>query len=541
MTRVLRAEPACAEPVRAPKRAGDDAEERGRAMHVAAQSPDPALSPDAELSTPRRRRTDHIGSTEAPVPPEPVQGARPWQTSYVVNLVVLDIVAITLAMLTAYAVRFGVEERLEEIGGVPFLTLAALLAGAWLLMLSSCDCYEPRQLGIGSDEFKGVVVATFRVFGAIAIASYVFKAEIARGYVAVAMPVGLLLLLLFRFGMRRWIQHQRRRGLLQHRVVVIGDRRRVAELVAQFRLEPNAGFTVVGACLPDANERMRDADHVTVLGDIASVVDVVRQVGADTVAISASPDVRSEDVRRISWDLEGEGVDIIVAPAVTDVAGPRVTVRPVAGLPLLHVEEPEFTGVRRVVKTTIDRVGAALGLLLVSPLLLVAIVAIKIDSKGPAFFRQHRVGRAGQAFDCLKLRTMHVDAEARLHELVEHNKGDGLLFKIDDDPRITRVGRFLRRSSIDELPQLWNVVRGDMSLVGPRPLAVKDEEFEGDVRRRLLVRPGITGLWQVSGRTEQSWEDAVRLDLYYVENWSIALDFVILARTVLHVLRGSGS
>jgi len=283
------------------------------------------------------------------------------------------------------------------------------------------------------------------------------------------------------------------------------------------------------------------AKPVPVLGDLGAVAEVVAATGADTVAISASPEVHSEDVRRISWALEGSGVDLIVAPAVTDVAGPRITIRPVAGLPLLHVEEPEFTGVRRFLKGTIDRSFAIIGLVVLSPVILLAALAVKLTSPGPAFFRQSRVGRDGQAFRCFKLRTMYVDAEERLADLIAHNEGDGLLFKIKDDPRITKVGRFLRRSSIDELPQLLNVIKGDMSLVGPRPLAVKDEAFQGDTRRRLLVRPGITGLWQVSGREDQSWEDAVRLDLYYVENWSIPLDFIILARTVLHVLKGSGS
>jgi len=489
----------------------------------------------------RRRRSDHEAEPLASVPVAPSSPtSHTWQRSYVTGLVILDFVAIAVAMVLAYAVRFGSSDRGALVGGRPAFATATVITAVWLFMLAYAGSYDPQVLGVGSDEFKGITFATLRVFATIAVISYVFKLEVARGFVAVAIPAGLVLLLVARRIARQWLHVQRRRGRFQHRVIVVGDRWRVAELVAQLRREPNAGFAVVGACLTDADAQMRDSDHVPVLGGLGSVIEAVRTTGADTVAISASPDVHSGDVRRISWALEGSGVDLIVAPAVTDVAGPRITIRPVAGLPLLHVEEPEFTGVRRFLKGGIDRVCAVAGLVVLSPLLLVLAVLVRLGSPGPAFFRQTRIGRNGREFQCLKLRTMYVDAEARLGELAAANEGDGLLFKIKDDPRITRLGRFLRRSSFDELPQLWNVVRGDMSLVGPRPLAVKDEAFEGHIRRRLLVRPGITGLWQVSGREDQSWEDAVRLDLYYVENWSIALDFLILARTVLHVLRGSG-
>jgi exopolysaccharide biosynthesis polyprenyl glycosylphosphotransferase len=234
-------------------------------------------------------------------------------------------------------------------------------------------------------------------------------------------------------------------------------------------------------------------------------------------------------------------VDVVVAPAVADVAGPRISVRPVAGLPLLHVDQPEFAGGRRVAKSVLDRIvacGLLVGLL---PVLLLAALAIRLTSAGPVLFRQTRIGRGGQEFRVVKFRTMHRGAEHRLAELAGSNETDGLLFKIHDDPRVTPVGRFLRRTSLDELPQLLNVLRGDMSLVGPRPLPVKDADFTGDVRRRLLVRPGITGLWQVTGRSRLSWEDSVRLDLYYVENWSISLDLAILLRTVAAVVRGTGA
>jgi exopolysaccharide biosynthesis polyprenyl glycosylphosphotransferase len=312
-------------------------------------------------------------------------------------------------------------------------------------------------------------------------------------------------------------------------------------LARQLRREHAAGFDVIGACLPALHLPVRATDDLPVLGSLADVPELTRAHGVDTVAVAASSAVPSEAVRRIAWGLEGSGVDVVVAPSVADVAGPRISVRPVSGLPLLHVDQPEFASGKRVAKSVLDRIVASGLLVALLPVLLPAALGIRLTSKGPALFRQTRIGRDGREFTVLKFRTMYQDAERRLAELTGRNESDGLLFKIRDDPRITPFGRFLRRTSLDELPQLLNVVRGDMSLVGPRPLPVKDTDFTGDVRRRLLVRPGMTGLWQVNGRSRLSWEDAVRLDLYYVENWSISLDLAILLRTAAAVVRGTGA
>jgi exopolysaccharide biosynthesis polyprenyl glycosylphosphotransferase len=267
----------------------------------------------------------------------------------------------------------------------------------------------------------------------------------------------------------------------------------------------------------------------------------VREVGADTVAVCGSASTEPGELRRLAWQLEGTGVDLVVAPQLTDIAGPRVHIRPVEGLPLLYVEEPTLSGVAWLIKNLLDRVVAAVGLLILSPVFLALALAIRLGDKGPVFFRQMRVGREGKTFRVWKFRTMYVDAEERLAALVDQNESDGLLFKIKNDPRVTPVGRFLRASSLDELPQLINVLLGEMSLVGPRPLPAEDGDFLGDVRRRLLVRPGMTGLWQVSGRSDLSWDDAVRLDLYYVDNWSLTFDLTILWRTIGVVLRTKGA
>jgi exopolysaccharide biosynthesis polyprenyl glycosylphosphotransferase len=464
---------------------------------------------------------------------------RVWRTRWTAGLAAADVILLSVALVAAVVVRFGIEPSDQQTGGLSYALIAGAIAAGWWVSLAVAGAYETRHLGTGAEEYKRVAVGTMQLWAAVAIGCYAAKLQVARGFVVVALPLGLMLLLTGRAVARRALVAARSRGLSLHRVVVVGDRRAVAGLAAELRRETAAGFHVVGACLPDPGARFRESDELPVLGTLDDIPAIVRQHDADTVAVASA--VPSDTVRRLSWDLEGSGVDLVVAPSVVDVAGPRVSVRPVAGLPLLHVDEPEFTGGKRLAKAVLDRALAAAALVLLAPVLVPVAVAIRLDSPGPALFRQVRIGREGREFRVVKFRTMYIDAEQRLAELAARNETDGLLFKITDDPRITRIGRFLRRTSIDELPQLLNVLRGDMSLVGPRPLPVKDSDFTGDVRRRLLVRPGITGLWQVNGRSQLSWEDSVRLDLYYVENWSIALDLSILLRTAGAVCRGTGA
>jgi exopolysaccharide biosynthesis polyprenyl glycosylphosphotransferase len=301
---------------------------------------------------------------------------------------------------------------------------------------------------------------------------------------------------------------------------------------------------VIGCCLPTSEQSGgADAFHgLPVLGGVPDVADVVQQFEVDTVAVLPGPEVHGAVLRRLGWQLEDTEAELLLAPAVTDVVGPRVHIRPVAGLPLLHVERPELTGVRRFTKELVDRSLATLGLVILAPALLAIAVAVRLDSRGPVFFRQERVGRCGVTFTMLKFRSMVQDAPRLAEQLAAANEGNEVLFKMRDDPRVTRVGRTLRRYSLDELPQLINVLCGHMSLVGPRPpLAKEVAKYGADMHRRFLVKPGLTGLWQVSGRSDLSWDDSVRIDVRYVENWSLALDLMILWKTVGAVVRGSGA
>jgi exopolysaccharide biosynthesis polyprenyl glycosylphosphotransferase len=300
---------------------------------------------------------------------------------------------------------------------------------------------------------------------------------------------------------------------------------------------------VVGACLSSGDGARLVGLEVPLLGGLDDVGAAVRSSGADTVAVAAGASVGPARLRRLAWQLEGTETDLVVAPGLMEVAGPRLHIRPMTGLPLLHVEEPEFAGARRVAKAVVDRSLATVAFVLALPLLAVLWVAVRVSSPGPAIFKQVRIGRNGKEFTLLKFRSMYVDAEKRRAELEQRNeRAEGLLFKIRDDPRITPVGRFLRRLSLDELPQLINVMQGKMSLVGPRPpLPEEVALYEDDVRRRLLVKPGLTGLWQISGRSDLDWDDSVRLDLRYVENWSFTLDLMILWKTMSAVVRGRGA
>jgi exopolysaccharide biosynthesis polyprenyl glycosylphosphotransferase len=325
--------------------------------------------------------------------------------------------------------------------------------------------------------------------------------------------------------------------------VVVGHEQAVGRLVARMQSDPACGLQPVGACTESGGRRSKAAG-VPVLGAMTEVVRVLAETGADTVAVAAGSGLEPEDLDKLAYSLEGTGIDLLVQPKLTSVFGTRISERPVAGLPMLHVEEPELTGARRLVKGFFDLVLGTVFLVLVSPVLLVAGLAIRATSRGPAFFRQQRVGRQGKVFTCWKLRTMYSDAAERRAALLEANKhgAEGVLFKLDADPRVTPVGRLLRRYSIDELPQLINVVLGQMSLVGPRPPLPDEVARYTDVaQRRLLVKPGMTGLWQVSGRSDLSWDESVALDLRYVEGWSLGMDLLLLLRTVVAVVRPRGA
>jgi exopolysaccharide biosynthesis polyprenyl glycosylphosphotransferase len=434
--------------------------------------------------------------------------------------------------------------RFQNPGFVPvrYVIFTVSLPLLWWLFVALARGYDARCLGQGSDEFRRVLNAAMSLTAAIAIVSYATRSDIARGYVLVALPCVTVLDLAARFAMRKRLHRQRRRsGAFMSRVIAVGHADGVAELIAELRREAHHGLAVVGACLTAGEPRAQIA-AVPVCGGLERIQTAVSDLSADTVAVLACPELNGVRLRKLAWQLEKTGTDLCVAPAVLDVAGPRTTIRPVAGMPLLHVDHPELTGIRQVIKSLFDKVSAACALVVLAPVMAGIAMAIRLGDGGPAFFRQTRVGKDGRPFKVCKFRTMVPDAERQKSALLARNEGAGVLFKMRDDPRITPVGGWLRKYSLDELPQLWNVLKGDMSLVGPRPaLPAEAAEYDYYVRRRLAVKPGVTGLWQVNGRSDLPWEEAIRLDVRYVEQWSLALDLQILWKTWSAVVRGSGA
>ncbi|GAB92323.1 sugar transferase [Gordonia rhizosphera] len=462
-----------------------------------------------------------------------------------------DAAMVISAVFLAQWIRFGSSGEPDHFGGVggpPVLVVSLLLIAAWLVALRVYQTLDHRIIGAGPQEYSRVVTACFSVFGLLAILVLAFRLEVSRGYFALALPLGTLGLLASRWSWRRHLVRQRHRGKNLERVLVVGEPGSVAHMVDRLRGSPALGFDVIGACLPkrsaatEARLRSGDGEKIPVYGDFDDVALAVSASRATTVAVTSAGALGHAAMQELSWDLQGMDVQMMVAPGVTDVAGPRIMVRPVAGLPLLYIDKPRYEGANRFRKAFVDRVGAAAILVLIAPVLLAVAVAIKIDSPGPVFYRATRMGLGNSAFRMWKFRSMVADAEARKGDLSHQNEGAGVLFKIREDPRITRVGHFIRRYSIDELPQLFNVLTGTMSLVGPRPpLPEEVKRYDGRVARRMLVKPGMTGLWQVSGRSDLSWEESVRLDLSYVENWSIMQDLVILWRTIKAVMSGDGA
>jgi exopolysaccharide biosynthesis polyprenyl glycosylphosphotransferase len=462
-----------------------------------------------------------------------------WMRRYVAAVLVLDLAAAACGSALAFLV-----DRSEVVGVGPLALAATLLPLAWIVAIQLGGGYDPAELTVGAREFQHVLRAGVWTITAVAFLYYATDIEVGRGLVVVAIPSAALLAVLGRFTARKAIHRLRRDGRCTKTVLAVGRERAVLDLVEQLRRDPYAGMSVEAACVPDpAGASLLRAAGVPVLGDLSVAADVVRTTGVDAVAVTSASETAATYLRRLSWQLEGSGAELLVAPGLMEVAGPRMHIRPFVGLPLLHVEEPQFSGARRLVKGLLDRFLGAAVLLVLAPAMLAIALAVRLDSPGPALFRQTRIGQSGRPFVMFKFRTMSVDAESRRSELVALNQNaDGLLFKIANDPRVTRVGRVLRRFSLDELPQLLNVVFGSMSMVGPRPpLPAEVEQYDDSVRRRLLVRPGLTGLWQISGRSDLSWEESVRLDLRYVENWSLLLDVLILWKTAFAVLGARGA
>ena len=424
----------------------------------------------------------------------------------------------------------------------PLPWAAAVLVMTWPALLLATGAYSERVFGLGSDEYRRVGRAGMLLLALAGFVSYAAALDLSRALVVVAVPALTLGTLVIRYVARLHLHRQRVLGRYSKRVVVVGRGEAVLSLVQRLRRQKYAGLEVVAACVTPS-DRSRVAERADLpVGGLDEVLDLAARFGADTIAVTSASETAAEYLRQLSWQLEGTGIELLVAPGLIEVAGPRLHIRPFEGLPLLSVEQPRFESWARLVKGAVDRGLALMAVLVLAPVFVAIAVAVRTSGPGPVLYRQQRVGINGRTFTMLKFRSMVEDADARLQEIRASNISDGLLFKMREDPRVTPVGQWLRRLSLDELPQLFNVLGGTMSLVGPRPpLPEEVARYDSAVRRRLLVKPGLTGLWQISGRSDLPWDEAVRLDLRYVENWSLALDLLILWKTCRAVLTHDGA
>ena len=465
-------------------------------------------------------------------------------------ILVTDAVAVAIAVAVAHVLRFDVfpVPASAMAGAVPGIeTVSITVFVGWMIALSALRTRDPKTLDSGPRQYQAVARATFTLFAWLAILTLLFKWDVSRGFIAMSVALGVTLLFLERRAWRSWVLRQRRQGRYLAKVLVIGGVRSAKAMTMRFSSNSGTGFRVVGVWVPDRvaapNERFHvDDSAVPVMGTECDLGQALAVDAVETVVVTDTEHLGHDGMRELAWALEDRDVNLLVAPNVVDVAGPRVHLEAHGNMPLIYLSGPSYSRARTIRRALFDRTFAAAVLIGAFPVLLLAVLAIRLTSRGPIFYRSERIGQHGVPFQMYKLRTMVHGADQMLEELEHHNVGAGPLFKMPDDPRVTRLGRILRRFSIDELPQFLNVLRGDMSVVGPRPpLQAEVDAYSDDMRRRLLVKQGVTGLWQVSGRSDLSWEDSIRLDLDYVENWTMLRDILIIIRTARAVLASRGA
>lgn len=464
-----------------------------------------------------------------------------WERRYLHKLFWTDTLVVIFTVFSAQVVVSLALPAPDWSAGRHTVFSTALVL-VWLIALVAYDTRNPVVFGSGPEEYKRIITATLSAFGLVALLSVLTVPRAShRSMFYIVIPCGLVLIVFGRWLWRKRLQQQRKRKRNTYRTLVVGDHRHSVHTIHQLRSNTVAGYELVGA-VSDQRNGHELVPGLPIVADYDALIGAVDEYDIDALIVTSSNVLTPRRVRRIGWELEERNVDLIVTAQLTDIAGPRIHVRPVAGLPLIHVEPPAFSGWRYYAKRLSDVIGAVLFLVPAGIVMIALAVAIRNEDSGPILFKQTRLGLDGKPFDMYKLRSMREGAEDELPGLLDRSEGNEVLFKIKSDPRVTRVGQFMRRHSLDELPQLFNVLRGEMSLVGPRPPLPREvTQYDDWVSRRLLVRPGISGLWQVSGRSNLSWDESVRLDLFYVENWSLTGDLLILWRTLRTVFKPEGA
>jgi exopolysaccharide biosynthesis polyprenyl glycosylphosphotransferase len=475
---------------------------------------------------------------------------RRWKREHSRRVFVVDTIVLLAAVAISQVIQFAVVHRHDANVWTAWQYAAWLsvpLVVSWLILLGLLHSRDILLVGAGVEEYGRVVSATVWLFGLTAVSDLLFHLEASRGYVSIVVGTGLVGLIVGRHSLRVRLDKQRRNGEFVRRVVILGNPDSIGVVCEGFGRAAGAGYRVVGACIPDFDGQVGEqlvtpSGAVEVLGGVGSLENALMLTQADAVVVAAVEHLGHRKMKELVWRLEALGVDLIVVPGLTDVASPRLKMLPIDDLALVHIAPPQSDGPSAAAKRSFDLVFAAAAMLVALPILLVAAVAIKMEDGGPVFFRQQRIGLHGSPFRIFKLRTMIVDADKHRPPVGAVAGAGGVFYKSACDSRITRIGRFLRATSIDELPQLFNVLGGSMSVVGPRPLVPGEgATVENFVERRGRVKPGMTGLWQISGRSDAPEDERIRLDLSYVDNWSWVQDLVIVWRTVRAVLNRDGA
>jgi exopolysaccharide biosynthesis polyprenyl glycosylphosphotransferase len=450
-----------------------------------------------------------------------------WSIKTAQTKLLLGLGDLTVVSLSAFAVGRAADP------GEHWASALVIFLAANVFWLGRARLYTARFITRRADEVRRIVDACILTAATVAVGAFAFELSVGRWWVLGSSVLSAGALTLEREVVRRRYQRLRASGEIRRDVLMIGDNPESRQLEAMFDEDRSLGYHVVGRIDPQSSGEPQEL--------VTKVLATARRTAASGVIVAATG-IETRASNRLIRDLMDAGLHVELSSTLNDIAPSRLTVRPLGRFPVVYVEPRHRHGWRAAAKRTFDVVTASVACLFLAPVFAVVALLIKKGSDGPVLFKQSRVGQNGEPFDVFKFRTMVVDAEERMADLMEDNEGAGPLFKMRDDPRVTPIGRVLRRTSIDELPQLWNVVRGEMSLVGPRPaLASEMAEWESDLYGRLRVKPGITGMWQVSGRSETSFEEYTRLDLYYVDNWSLVVDLAILAKTIPAVLKSDGA
>lgn len=502
---------------------------------VVSEKIDQGCLESSELLSYQQRYRSSVGGADSNSTSESVRVMSPFRNRLIATDSVMIVVALGVGLLISSRASAWAIDPTLAIYGTP-----VLIGLLWLVLLLTRGSYDLRVIGLGTEEVRRAVSATLVLFATVAGLSYLIRADISRAYAFISLPLGILLIGFSRFGWRQWLYRQRAAGTFLSKIIVIGSARTSQRLTDKLNQESYAGYEVVDQVTLPVHQ---DSDPEVELNSWLEHVDrIIGKHSASAIAIDPGDDAPYEVIRQLSWRLEGRNIDLLISPGSLDVAGPRLSVRPAAGLPLLHLDEAVLSLPQRASKRTLDIIGSLFAIILLSPFMMACALAVRLTSRGPVIYKQQRVGRAGETFTMLKFRTMQNNSDQLIQELREQHELTSPMFKLSNDARVTKVGGFLRGWSLDETPQLLNVLGGSMSLVGPRPHPLDDvDRYQAEAFRRLALKPGMTGLWQVEGRSDLAWDQALQLDLHYVEKWSLESDVYLLARTARAVLKRSGA